>query len=111
MFTWDRQLGAHLRAMQPITTTAAKPRTLPKKESMTTQGTILKWNGHYGFVAPDGRDPRDQAHHLYLRRAALERSGIKPDAVMCGAKIEFAVQPPRHKGGRDECQDVTLLAA
>lgn len=75
-------------------------------------GTVARklQNGNL-FICPDGTSFSDRSGHLFCHHQALRRADIDDDSIMVGAKIEFSVKPPRWKDGKQECDNIQLLAA
>ena len=85
MFTYDAQLSAHLRSMQPAPKAPADkaPKRAPKKEATmgSHQGTIVKWitERDFGFAtitspAPTGDDDVD----IFVGGNSVKKSGVPP---------------------------------
>jgi hypothetical protein len=102
-FMEDPQLARHLAAQQP----RPQRRPSPPAQASADTGTVVLFNGVYGWVCPAGSDPRQKHGHLFLHRAALARSGIAD--IMAGAVIRYVVKPSRRPGGRPECREIEIL--
>jgi hypothetical protein len=81
------------------------------REKMTS-GTVCRLlEGGSCFVVPDGHDFTDRSSTVFCHRMALVRSGIPPDDLMVGARLEFSTKAGRHPSQKPEAFDLELIAA
>jgi cold shock CspA family protein len=67
---------------------------------------VLDDKGHC-FVVRDGHDPKNQTHHIFAHRLALQRAGLR---LRVGDKVSFEIEPSRTGGERPEAQWIKLAA-
>jgi cold shock CspA family protein len=99
---FDKQIDAHLRALQPA------PRRQSEKRQMGMHlGTCTSWTKHgYGFVQPDRPIPEIE-RDLFIGFRTLQRSGIR--ALARGDRVSFDVG--RAKDGRLEATNIQIIEA
>lgn len=101
-FEEDRELAAHIAAMQP----APRPdrparRSKPSKAADIHRGVIAYVLEGFAFVKPDTRhDGLGPDADLFAHRSHLQ-PGLKP-----GDRVSYTLHPSKRKAGQLEARDV-----